>query len=41
MVLLGTKTYGQKGMEIMATWEELTFALRYDRALCRKNVRPI
>lgn len=33
MVVLGTETYGRKGMEIMATWEELTYALRYNKGV--------
>jgi hypothetical protein len=30
-VVMGTPTYGSKGMEIMATWEELSYALRYNK----------
>jgi hypothetical protein len=30
-LVMGTPTYGAKGMEIMATWEELSYALRYNK----------
>jgi hypothetical protein len=45
MVVMGTVTYGQKGTEIMATWEELTYALRYKKAIftvkmCRTFQEP-
>ena len=30
-VVMGSPTYGAKGMEIMATWEELSYALRYNK----------